>query len=61
VRKIAYFGRAALVVLCQNVVSWILNRLFFTIEISGRSILTFDGSDLEMAEQLGRPHNFRLT
>jgi hypothetical protein len=29
-----------------------LNRLLFTIEINGQSILTFDASDLKMAEEL---------
>jgi hypothetical protein len=32
--------------------SWILNRLLFTIEIDGQSILTFDAGHLNEAEQL---------
>jgi hypothetical protein len=36
-----------------------LNRLLFTIEINGQSILTFDASDLEMAEQLAASSQFQ--
>ena len=32
--------------------SWILNRLLFTMEINGQSILTFDAGHLKEAEQL---------
>jgi hypothetical protein len=38
---------------------WILNRFLFTIEINGRGVLTFDASNLEMAEQLASSSQFR--
>jgi hypothetical protein len=40
-------------------VGWILDRLLFTIEINGRSILTFDAGNLEMAEQLAASSQFQ--
>jgi hypothetical protein len=37
----------------------ILNRLIFTIEVNGHSVLTFDASNLEMAEQFAASPQFR--
>jgi hypothetical protein len=36
-----------------------LNRFLFTVEINGRGILTFDASNLEMAEQLASSTQFQ--
>ncbi len=41
-----------------DVVVQILNRNLFTIEINGQSILTFDASNMEMAEQLAASSQF---
>jgi hypothetical protein len=37
----------------------ILNRFIFTIEVNGHSVLTFDASNLEMAEQFAASPQFR--